>query len=725
MHDSIRSIASYVPQVWARRESDDALGSASSTAPGNVSYENNYGHLIDEDELRGAAADPRGPMMAPECRQRSSSSVSSRGRRGGGSPGAGEARLLLFDLIQTLVYLVFMVTLFLYVDKLRSTNEFYLFKHIEDTFIENHFDSSHNDFLSVRRVADIWEWGNNVLIPGLMGNAGPCAAVVGAEGHFRSALGAYAGPTDLAGALAAKGCNDDTWPDGRGSFHLDGSSGLTVAELLARHDQIDWSAGVLLRQLRAEAHAPERMYSRDTLGETMPAESRVAALCARVDGERCFLALEGGVSTAVHRGFNWSEPSAPIDHPWRYHDGEQLGNNVPLRSSHIASRRTMPPGGYVAAFIPFISDELLPEQRGTSDEVIDFRAHTSGGFYADLGLCVPDAAIDPSTPVPARGRHDCVPRFECVRLSWNGELLHQLCDPMGAGDGASGADSEWDPDARTTGVARAAVEEFWNDLKRAHWLDPQTRALMITLQLDGNSLGLSSYTTLFFELTATSAILPSYAAQVNHVDVDAALLYGAVALGVFCLAQAFEVGELRVHGWRKYLGNVYNYVDLVALYQFVQMAFVLRRLQSADHSFGGSEVSQSMGYFDNYDFMEQVSDLRRSVAVVLCLQLLKGTQYLVLLVPRLGLVTGVLSWAFWDLVSFSLVFAVTLVAFSQLFCMQMGAVDAEYHSSISSLLRPMSFRASSPRPQDFKIPGGATPSTGPAFHQGPGGLGGL
>lgn len=33
---------------------------------------------------------------------------------------------------------------------------------IADTFIDNHFDSSHNTFNSIRRTADIYEWGNNV-----------------------------------------------------------------------------------------------------------------------------------------------------------------------------------------------------------------------------------------------------------------------------------------------------------------------------------------------------------------------------------------------------------------------------------------------------------------------------------------------------------------------------------------------------------------------------------
>ena len=50
-------------------------------------------------------------------------------------------------------------------------------KHVMDRFVENHFDSSHNTFESVRRIADIYEWGNNVLWPGFFGDMGPCNEV--------------------------------------------------------------------------------------------------------------------------------------------------------------------------------------------------------------------------------------------------------------------------------------------------------------------------------------------------------------------------------------------------------------------------------------------------------------------------------------------------------------------------------------------------------------------
>ena len=41
--------------------------------------------------------------------------------------------------------------------------------------------------------------------------------------------------------------------------------------------------------------------------------------------------------------------------------------------------------------------------------------------------------------------------------------------------------------ARTTGVVRAAVEAWWNDLKRGHFIDLRTRLIQITFPLRNNN----------------------------------------------------------------------------------------------------------------------------------------------------------------------------------------------------------------------------------------------
>lgn len=131
----------------------------------------------------------------------------------------------------------------------------YFDKMIADTFLDNHFDSSHNNFQSIRRVADFYEWGNNVLIPGLFANAGPCASAVGAYAAFESATDRPR-ETDFVAAMRTKGCNDDAWPDGEGSFHLGAPTAFSVSELTEAFDMMDWSEGLIFKQARAISLAP-------------------------------------------------------------------------------------------------------------------------------------------------------------------------------------------------------------------------------------------------------------------------------------------------------------------------------------------------------------------------------------------------------------------------------------------------------------------------------------
>ena len=64
----------------------------------------------------------------------------------------------------------------------------------------------------IRRIADIYEWGNKVLWPGLLGNTGPFCGDVGLPGFFRSASSDGNSSTDFKG-----GCNDD---NGKGYPYL-------------------------------------------------------------------------------------------------------------------------------------------------------------------------------------------------------------------------------------------------------------------------------------------------------------------------------------------------------------------------------------------------------------------------------------------------------------------------------------------------------------------------
>ena len=236
-----------------------------------------------------------------------------------------------FDLIQTACFAAFMALLFSYATTLRSPREYFLCeprppgsnpreqqqqqasragqhtskravhvwcvvadKEIEDRYITN----DDLEFGGITRTADIFEWGDQVLLPGLFGKMGPCsprdgfarrpAGDVGEKGWFNSAVsawnesveeeiihdalrfasgasgasgaqssgsssshkglgrraeeasasgGKWINDTDIPGVLERKGCNDHAWPDGANNLALVNPTPPTIATLLAWEDR--------------------------------------------------------------------------------------------------------------------------------------------------------------------------------------------------------------------------------------------------------------------------------------------------------------------------------------------------------------------------------------------------------------------------------------------------------------------------------------------------------
>ena len=153
--------------------------------------------------------------------------------------------------VQTTLYIVFVYVFQTLAETVRQPKlEFYFDKMIQDTFVENHFDGSHNAFSDVRRLADIWEWGNNVLWPGFFANAGPCG--------------------DVGNRNGIKTCNDDAWPDGEGSFHMDGATPFSIPELVKWMDLNDWTDGVIIKTARVAGTSPETCSTQQLSGVCYP-----------------------------------------------------------------------------------------------------------------------------------------------------------------------------------------------------------------------------------------------------------------------------------------------------------------------------------------------------------------------------------------------------------------------------------------------------------------------
>ena len=427
---------------------------------------------------------------------------------------------------------------------------------------------------------------------------GPCAASVGLPGHFSSATNSPHA-TDLEAARQAKACNDDAWPDGEGSFHTSNASAWYPEEVAAAFDVLDWSEGVVFKQLRVEPTSGVDCATKLYSGVCLP-ELGVGA-------------SQPGREANAPFGHNWTHPDSPLSHPWRYFTAQELGANPSgIASAAVPSFRTFSTGGYVALVLPFLSTTLLPEQRGTPSEVIDFRKHL-----------LPRSSE--SLPRPAQ-------LYVCVRLCWNGEHLHQICDPN---DGSSG---------RTTGVVRLAVEVFFNDLKRGHFVDAQTRALSITMPLRSNHLGIRSRVTLMLETTAMGAVLPSYDIE-TRVESDSKMrqtqLWVKIALGMCVFFVALEGIELVNTGPVEYLTDPWNFMDAVNFGIFFLTYFTLRRAFELEASPQcESELCEHVGYRDDWELMVTIRSAKLYLSLCVCVQLLKIIKFMKVLlrdpIRRLG-----------------------------------------------------------------------------------------
>ena len=585
--------------------------------------------------------------------------------------------------VQTVFYFAFVAIFQLLTESLRAKEEYHFDKHIADTLLENHFDSSHNTFQTIRRVSDFYDWGNNVLIPGLFANAGPCAAAVGATAAFASATDRSI-PTDLAEVMRQKGCNDDAWPDASGySSDLYPPTAYSVPEIAEAFDMFDWSEGIVFKQVRVSKMPASACHSSIYSGACLPevagdsagtlalevaADAILEANAQAPDGIR---ALKRQVPTDPRVGsrtfgYNWTHPTSPLAHPWNYFSAEQLGATDGVASAAVPSFRTFPGGGFVAVVIPFLSATLLPEERGNASQVTDFRDHAI--------VRRSDSVVDdPKRPVP---------KYFCVRLSWNGEHIHQICDPN-------------DPNTnRTTGIVRAAVEAFFNDLKRGHWIDKQTRMVTVTLPLRSNYLAVRSRVTLMLETGASGAVLPSYDIETrveSTAKMGSTKSYVDMALILCLFFVMLELIEMCKDGPLSYFTDPWNLMDWgnYAIFGLTWLRLHQSFTLADSWAAGGlcdSVLCQTVGYRDDWMLMETLRSAKLYLSLCVCIQLLKLIKFMKVLIPKMALATAVLYKGVMDLIFFGIVFMITMGAFSMMFYVQLGPNMEGYNDKITSFV---------------------------------------
>jgi len=546
--------------------------------------------------------------------------------------------------VQTIMYIAFVFVFQMLSETLRNPKlEYYFDKQITDTFLENHFDSSHNTFESVRRTADIWEWGNTVLWPGFFANIGPCGSGVGNKG-----------------GVPAKGCNDDVWADGDGAFHMEGATGYTIPELVDNMDMLDWTDGIIIRQARALGIDPDKCRTKQLSGvcypELQPYDTPTVFSTERMD--------------MADFGYNWTNGGAsPLLRPWTYLSEDYIGSQkTGVMSAAIPSMRMMPTGGFVAIVIPFFSTAWIPEEEGACDP-----AAGQVTWYKDTYVN--------TTSANKRAA------FYCVRLSWNGMHCHQLCDPTSVGVEAQMATLK----GRNTGVVRGAVEMFWNDMKRAHYIDQRTRALQMTLQLRSNHIGVRYRVTLLFEMTSLGAVLPSYDFETRVDDGSryrTMKIFMHIAMGLCAFFVLLEGIAMVQDGVAEYFSDMWNIMDWLNFTIFFLVWNTLRTLiaQEAARDDDCSELCATTGYRDDWKAMGTSREVKIYMSLCVCIQMLKIIKFTNVLIPKMGLMTAVLSKGLADLAFFGIVFIISMLAFCMMFYVQLGSVMEDFNDQTASFV---------------------------------------
>ena len=543
---------------------------------------------------------------------------------------------------QGLTFCIFIAILFYKSMVLCSQQEFLFHKMVQDTLFTNTFDSALNSFYSIRRVSDVWEWGAVVLWPGLLGNAGPCGTM-GVELGFRSSQSAVM--QNVTAALSLKGCMDHSWPDGTGEFGVASSTPYSISEIVESIDMFDWFDGVLIRTVRAASNAP--------------------ANCGTTQYGSCYdsprfspeLGFAENEETASF-GYNWTDPSQPLEHPWGHFDCTDLGLSCSRTMSNALASYGLsyPPGGFVAAVIPFFSPTFLPEQKGTHEQVIDMKSVRCNRTANDAQACTP--------------------RFHCVRLSWNGQHLHQLCDPMA--------------DGRVTGVVRAAIESFWTELKRAHFIDARTRLVEIVMPLRSNHMGLRYDLSIKLQQLPTRSWVPSTSilTRLENDEILKTMSYLLPISLAMCVFFIFsDLVDLWRFGWRSYLSSGWNVVDWLSYGIFVGYYCSMQVGWNVADSFD-SRLYQQVGFRYDVDSMEWFRSAKIYLSITLVVQIIKVIKFSDQIMPRTALFSSVLSVALPNLLFFMFSFGLTLVAFAMMLSVQMGNVLGEFDTFVNSLVSP-------------------------------------
>ena len=98
------------------------------------------------------------------------------------------------------------------------------------------------------------------------------------------------------------------------------------------------------------------------------------------------------------------------------------------------------------------------------------------------------------------------------------------------------------------------------------------------------------------------------------------------------------------------------------------------------------EICTTIGFIDDHVQVVDARWLKYLLALCVCVQLLKIMKISSVLVPKMGLTPSVLKKALPDMIFFSIVFAVSLFAFSNMLFIQLGTGMKEFSTQYTAFI---------------------------------------
>ena len=541
--------------------------------------------------------------------------------------------------VQFVLYCVYVLFFQALIAAVRVKEEVYLTKYLLDNIIEEPISmdgdaDNHRQFMSIANFEDSDMFIEHVLMPALV-------------------------------------------VDGR----LDGEF-KTPIELAATMDNLDWSAGMIIKQSRVAGHtantcrnfestAMMRWYVNEEYGPCPHAnqlwgvDRPLLEACPLSQPHRfgsCLPELSSLGNKVDHLvdkadfGTNWTHPEEPLHAPWKYFTADELGSNPAgqASASTTSSYNTLPNGGFVVVFIPFFSAWQLPDEIADSPAgVMDFRPHA---YNVSRGAAEPN--------------------FFCMRLSWNGHQVEQFCDPN-------------DEDGRTTGVILERMVQTWTDMKAAQFMDAKTRIISMTVPVRANHAKVKNRLTMILQLTSLGGVLPSFELQSRVDIVDYEYVFTVLYMnGLLVVFFIFNEGiEAYIDGFGNYFTNMWNLMDWSGFLLFFALFVEFHNLRYSltDSTCNdGAYMCTEVGYHDDWEQFYYTKQAKFFLSLCSTLQMLKVIKFINVFVPKMALATSVLSHGLGDLSMFTFFFLFSIYAFAQMFYIQLGPYLDSYNDMMSA-----------------------------------------